>query len=151
MKNRPNGQPPVQELILRSQQRHRYFRFYYEVFFRSHGSSRGSVLLSANAKDKINALAAELMTDPDSVCRESSRNCTVFPEACSVSIEMEIVVNGVAQSVIWGSTLANVVDHPHHLELLRIYDGRLMPVKLDASDAKALRLPLLPGDHLLWS
>ncbi len=151
MKDRPSDQPPVQGLIPRSQQRHRYFRFYYEVLFRKSGNSRGSVLLSANAKDDIDLLAAELMSDPDSVCSGTSAHCTVFPEACSVSIEMEIVVNGSPRNVIWRSVLSDVLHHPQHLELFRIYNGRLTPVKLDANDAKALKLPLLPGDHVTWN
>ena len=151
MKDRPNDQPSVQKLILRSQQRHRYFRFYYEVLFRKSGNSRGSVLLSANAKGDINLLAAELMSDPDSVCDERSAHCTVFPEACSVSIEMEIVVNGSPRNVIWRSVLSDVVDHPHQLEFFRIYNGRLTPVKIDTDDSEALKLPLLPGDHVKWN
>jgi hypothetical protein len=151
MKDRPNDQPPVQELIPRSQQSHRYFRFYYEVLFRKSGNSRGSVLLSANAKNDINLLAAELMSDPDSVCGERSAHCTVFPEACSVSIEMEIVVNGSPRNVIWRSVLSDVMNQPHHLEFFRMYDGRLRPVKIDADDPKALKLPLLPGDHVKWN
>ena len=151
MKDRPNDQPPVQTLILPSQQRHRYFRFYYEVLFRKSGNSRGSVLLSANAKDDINLLAAELMSDPDSVCGERSAHCTVFPEACSVSIEMEIVVNGSPRNVIWRSVLSDVIDHPQHLEFFRIYNGRLTPVKIDTNDSKALKLPLLPRDHVTWN
>lgn len=151
MADRPKEQLSVQKLIPASQQRRRYFRFYYEVFFRKTGSSRGSVLLSANAKHEIKRLASALARNPDSVCRAGSKNCTVFPEACSVSIEMQIVVNGVARNVIWRSTLSNVVDHPHHVELLRFYKGRLTPVNLDARDEKALDLPLLPGDHVVWS
>jgi hypothetical protein len=150
MQHRPDEQTPVQQLIPRSQQRHRYFRFYYEVLFRRSGRSRGSVLLSANAKDGIDELAAELERDADSVCSERSTNCTVFPEACSVSIEMEVVVNGSPINLIWGSVLSNIVDHPQHLELWRIYHGRLTQVKLDAKDTSALRLPLLPGDHVRW-
>jgi hypothetical protein len=148
MKDRPKDQPPVQALIPRSQEGHRYFRFYYEVFFRKTGDSRGSVLLSANTKNDINLLAADLMSDPDSVCRGRSAHCTVFPDACSVSIEMEIVVNGSPRNVIWRSVLSDVVDQPHHVELFRIYNGRLTPVEFDANDAKAMQLPLLPGDHV---
>jgi hypothetical protein len=151
MKDRPNDQPPVQRLISLSEQRHEYFRFYYEVFFGRSGNSRGSVLLGANAKDEIDRLAAELMRDPDSICDVRSTNCAVFPEACSVSVEMGIVVNGSRRDVIWGSVLSDVVDHPHHLELLRIYNGRLTPVRVDVNDARALQLPLLPGDHMKWS
>jgi hypothetical protein len=151
MKNRASDQPPVQGLIPPSQQGHRYFRFYYEVLFKKSGNSRGSVLLSANAKEDIDRLAAELISDPDSVCGERSSHCTVFPEACSVSIEMEIVVNGSPRNVIWRSVLSDVIDHPHHIEFFRIYNGRLTPVKIDTNDAGALKLPLLPGDHVRWN
>lgn len=147
----PNGQPPVQRLIPRSQQDHRYFRFYYEILFRRSGTSRGSVLLSSDIGADIDRLAAQLMNDPDSVCSERAGNCAVFPEACSVSIEMAIVVNGSPRNVTWGSLLSSVATNPQHLELLRMYRGRLTPVKLDVHDANALRLPLLPGDHVNWS
>lgn len=151
MKNAPSGQAPVQQLIPAPQKRHRQFRFYYEVLFKRGGESHGSVLLSANASAEISRLTAELTSDPDSVCNERSGNCTVFPDACSVSVEMEIVVNGSPLNVVWGAVLSDIAKHPHHLELVRIYQGRLTPVKLDANDTKALRLPLLPGDHVKWS
>ena len=151
MQDRPKESLPVQQLISISQQERRYFRFYYEVLFKRSGSSRGSVLLSDDAKDGIDRLADELMTDPDSVCSGKSMNCTVFPEACSVSIEMEIVVNGAPRNVLWGSLLMSVVERPRHLELWRIYQGRLTSVKLVASDTNALRLPLLPGDRVKWN
>jgi hypothetical protein len=151
MKHRPNDQPPVQQLMGTSQRHYGYHRFYYAIIFRRAGNARGSVLLGANAKEELDRLATELLADPQTVCFNRSTNCTVFPEACSVSIEMEIVVNGIPQNVIWDSSLASVVDHPQHLELLRLYDDRLTPVKLDPSDREALQLPLLPGDHINWA
>jgi hypothetical protein len=67
-----------------------------------------------------------------------------------VSVEIEIAVNGTPRRVLWGSTLGNVAAHPRHVELLRHDRGRLAPVELDPADPNALRLPLLPGDHLSW-
>jgi hypothetical protein len=64
---------------------------------------------------------------------------------------MEIVVNGSPRNVIWRSVLSDVVNQPHRLELLRVYNGRLTPVRIDADDPKALKLPLLPGDHVKWN
>jgi hypothetical protein len=150
MKERPPDQPPVQRLIARPQKHYRYYRFYYEVFLKRAGA-RGSVLLGANSTEELDRLTAQLQTAPDSVCGDRSRNCTVFPEACSVSIEMQIVVNGEPRSVQWGTSLGSVAVQPRHLELLRAYAGRLMPVKIDASDPEALRLPLLPGDDVTWN
>jgi len=151
MKDRPTEQLPVEQLIHPFQVRHQSYRFYYEILFKKSGDTRGSVLIGAETKNDVNRITTDLLSDPDSVCGARSPNCTVFPEACSVSIEMEIVVNGRPQNVIWGGLLSNVVGHPHHLELFRIYNGRLFPVRLDTHDLEALRLPLLPGDHIKFS
>lgn len=150
MKDRPSDELPVQQLIGTPQTHYRYHRFYYEVFFKRAGEARGSVLLSSNAVDDLDRMAAQLRSDPDSVCKDRSKSCTVFPEACSVSVEMEIVVNGKARTVLWGNVLSDIADKPRNLELLRISNRRLLPVELDASDENALELPLLPGDHVSW-
>lgn len=148
MKDRPSEQPPVQQLIRPFEMHDRWYRFYYEIFFRRTGDTKGSVLVGAKQKKELDRLADHLLKDPDSVCSAQSRNCSVFPEACSVSIEMEIVVNGVPRSVTWGSTLASVIGQSRHIDLSRMYKRRLMPVKIDPQDANSLRLPLLPGDHV---
>lgn len=148
MKGRPSEQPPVQQLIRPSEMHDRWYRFYYEVFFRNSRETKGSVLLGARQKKELDRLSDQLLKDPDSVCGAHSRNCSVFPEVCSVSIEMEIVVNGTPRSVTWGSALANLLGQARHIELSRMYHGRLVPVQIDARDANALRLPLLPGDQV---
>lgn len=151
MKNRPSEDLAVQQLIRPFEMHYRCYRFYYEILFRRSGDVRGSVLVGAETKNDIDRIATQLLSDPDAVCNASSKNCTVFPEACSVSIEMEIVVNGAPRNVLWGSPLSDVVKHPEHLELSRIYKGRLVPVEVDPRDTNALKLPLLPGDHVKWS
>lgn len=150
MKQRPQDQAPVQKLIRTAQRHHRYYRFYFEILFRN-GEVHGSALLGAESRQDLSRLAAQLVALPDSVCGPKSPHCTVFPEACSVSLEMEVVVNGVPQSVIWGSRLKSVAAQSRHVELSRLYNGRLSPVVLDSSDPKALDVPLLPGDHVRWN
>jgi hypothetical protein len=110
MSGRPPDQMPVQQLIPTSQQNYRYYRFYFEILFRSKSSSRGSVLLGANSMDKLDRDASLLLTEPDRVCDGKSADCVSFPEACSVSVEMEVVVNGNRQSVLWGSSLSDVMQ-----------------------------------------
>ncbi|MBV9301708.1 MAG: hypothetical protein JOY62_07685 [Acidobacteriaceae bacterium] len=148
MKDRPSDDVPVERLISGVQTRCRYHRFYYEIFFRKAGESRGSVLLGANSSDELTSLAAQLLSDPESVCRHGSEQCTVFPEACSVSVEIQIVVDGKATTVPWSSTLSAVAEHTGTLKLFRVNNGRLLPVEFDARDDEALELPLLPGDHV---
>jgi len=147
----PKDQAPVQDLIQASLAGCRYHRFFYQIVFPSKAESRNAVLLSAASTGELDQLGAQLLSSPDSVCGGQSAHCTVFPEACTVSIEMEIVVNGAPRSVLWGIMLASIVDQPpRRLALLRMYAGHLVPVKIDRSDRNALRLPLLPGDHLNW-
>jgi hypothetical protein len=149
MPDRPKDQTPVQDLISRAETKYSYYRLYYEVVFAQRGHSYGSVLLGADSQAAIAALSAQL-THPEAVCSPGSAHCAVFPEACSVSVEMKIVVNGKPDSVLWGSTLGSIVKEPHHLEMKRLYAGQLRPVRIDAKDAQSLLLPLLPGDSIVW-
>ncbi len=151
MKQRPTDQAPVQHLIGGPQKHYRYYRFYSAIVFKRNGRTSGSVLLGANSTAELDRLAAQLLAEPASVCADKSAHCTAFPESCSVSIEMEIVVNGAPRTVMWGSLVGSVAIHPTHVELLRLYAGRPTPVEIDPSDPNALRLPLLPGDKLTWN
>jgi hypothetical protein len=115
------------------------------------GSARGSVLLGASSVDELNQLTSHLQAAPESVCTAQSAHCTVFPEACSVSLEIDIEVNGAPRTVHWNSTLASIAPHPSRLKLLRLSGNRITPVQLDPADPRALRLPLLPGDRIIWN
>jgi hypothetical protein len=150
MKDRPEDQKPVQGLIRESALAFRCYRFYYELVFASEGDSHGSALLGADSIEELNALSRQL-DQAATVCSEGSPHCTAFPEACSVSVEMRIIVNGKPQTVFWGSLLASIAPHPHHLEMSRLYAGRLRPIKINFRDPGALRLPLLPGDEITWN
>ena len=151
LKRRPRDQPPVQQLMRASQQRFRHYRFFWAVVFKRKGNIRSSVLLGSGSMDELDRLTTQLASDPDSVCGGQSAHCTVFPTVCTVSLQIEIVVNGAQQTVPWGSLLANVAARPRHVELSRLYNGRLSPVEIDPSDPNALRLPLLPGDQINWN
>ena len=145
MQNRPAYDLPVQQLISKAQLTFRYYRLYFEIFVPG-SSGHASALLGANSIEELNQLV-----DPTPACQPHSPHCTVFPEACTVSVEIEIEVNGQPQTTYWGSTLATLTTHPNHLKLKRLNQGQLTPVKIDAKDSKALRLPLLPGDQISWN
>ena len=150
MPGRPDGDAPVQDLISPAMRQTRLYRLYYEIVFNRATDSRGSVLLGANTKSELDQLSTKL-EHPETVCGPSSTNCTVFPEACSVSVEMEIQVNGKTESVVWSSRLSQVVgDHPRALSVKRLSGDRLVPVSMKRGDPGALRLPLLPGDQIEW-
>ena len=147
---RPSDQPPVQQLLSESQRRYPHHRLFFQVLVSKKADIRSAVLLSAESIDELDRLTDQLLTEPDSVCDGSSTHCTAFPEACSVSLEIEILVNGARRYVPWTSVLADVVERHRHVELLRPYTGRLAPVEIDPTDASAFRLPLLPGDRVKW-
>ena len=148
VKEPAGNQPPVQSLVSVAQERYRYHRFFYEILLNRKAELHGAVLLGAASAAELDRLATQLLADPASVCGTGAPRCSVFPQTCTASLEIEVVVNGAPRTVLWGSFLAGVVAHPSHVEVLRSYRGRLTPVVIDPSDATALRLPLLPGDHI---
>ena len=151
MSNRPEDQAPVQDLISTAETNFSHYRLYYEIVFSQRDHSHGSVLLGAGSQAEIEALSAQL-SHPEAVCSQGATHCTVFPEACSVSVEMKVIVNGTPESVLWGSTLASIVKQPPlHLEMKRLYAGELRPVRIDGRDVRSLSLPLLPGDRIVWN
>jgi hypothetical protein len=147
---RPRDQLPVQELIRTSQRRYHNYRFFYAVVFNHRGNIHGSVLLGAKSQNEMDRLTERLAADPDFVCGSPSEHCTVFPEMCTVSIDIEIVVNGAPRAVLSGSQLSSVAPAARHVELLRLFGDRLTPVQIDPNDPAALRSPLLPGDQVEW-
>lgn len=147
----PRGkQPPVQQLVRGAQRRYSYGRLFYAVALNRKGQTRGAVLLGASTASELDRLTTQLLADPESVCGGKSLHCTVFPEVCTASLDIEIVVNGAERTVPWGNVLENVATHPRHIEMLRLDAGRLVPVEIDSNDPAALRLPLLPGDRVTW-
>ncbi len=108
LEQRPADQLPIQQLIGPSRLHYRYYRYFFQIVFRQKAGVRGAVLLGANSIEELDVLPARLMTDPDAVCAGQSPHCAVFPEACTVALQMEIVVNGAARSVVWGSLLDSV-------------------------------------------
>jgi hypothetical protein len=147
---RPSDQPPVQQLVTEPQRAYLKHRFFYQVLLSKKSNIRSAVLLGAQSTDELDRLTKALLTQPDSVCGGASTHCTVFPEACTASLEIEIVVNGTSRTVLWGSTLAEFAEGHRHVALFRRYRGGLAPVEVDIRDREALRVPLLPGDVVKW-
>jgi len=146
----PSDQPPVQQLLSESQQRRHHHRFFYQVLLSKKSNVRSAVLLGAKSTDELDRMTNQLMSEPESVCGDASSQCTAFPEACTVSLEIAVMVNGARRTVSWGSTLADFFENHRHVELFRRYQNELAPVEVDNRDHEALRVPLLPGDVIKW-
>ena len=146
----PSDQPPVQQLLSEPQQRRHHHRFFYQVLLNKKSNVRSAVLLGAESTDELDRMTNQLMSEPESVCGDGSSQCTVFPEACTVSLEIAVLVNGARRMVSWGSTLADFSKNYRRVELLRRYRNELAPVEVDIRDHETLRVPLLPGDVIKW-
>jgi hypothetical protein len=148
----PSEQPQVQELLPDSQRHYIRYRYFYAVVFSHRGNIHGSVLLGAQSSEDLERLSTALMIDPDSVCEDASKHCTVFPEMCTASVDLEIVVNGVPRTVSLGSMLGSVVMGAHHVDVLRRNeDGHWASLKIEPNDPNALRVPLAAGDRIQWN
>jgi hypothetical protein len=150
MAQRPSRDQPVQDLISPQNTRFAYYRLYYEIVFARRSQAHGSVLLGADSMPEIEHLSSAL-GHPETVCYPGAAHCIVFPEACSVSVEMEIIVNGKAQPVVWGTVVGSLIkDGVHRVRMKRLRGGQPVSVQIDGRDPKALLLPLLPGDEIYW-
>lgn len=150
VEQRPSDQPPVQQLLSEPQMRRHHHRFFYQVLLSKKSNVRSAVLLGADSTEKLDRMTSQLMSEPESVCNDTSPQCTVFPEACTVSLEIEIMVNGTRRTVLWGSTLSDFRETHLRVHLFRPYKDRLTPIEIDIHDREALRVPLLPGDVVKW-
>ena len=146
----PTDQSSVSALMPDVQQQERFHRFYFQVVVNKKSGTSNALLLSSKSKAGLEQLVRLLASDPGSACGGKSQNCTVFPEACSVSLGIEIIVNGRPTKVAWTSTLASIVGKRKQFSIQRRQRGKLVRVELDPEDPEALRLPLLPGDTISW-
>jgi hypothetical protein len=147
---RPENQQPVQSLVSTTFAERRFHRFFYEVLFKSRAAMRGAVVVGASSVHELQDIGTRLVADPDSTCDGRQDRCVVFPEACTVSLEMEITVNGATATLPLGSSLASVAPHPRRAVVVRNYSGHPTPIEIPPNDIKALQLPLLPGDRVSW-
>jgi hypothetical protein len=150
-KNQSIDQPAVQTLILPRNLRYRYHRLLFKLAMSRTGPTHPAVLIGSGSIAQLDNVTTEFLL-AQSVCGpRRSTQCTAFPAFCTASVAIEIVLNGVARKIIWGSTLGSVAGHPRSVELVRDINGRLASVPIDVADPETLRLPLLHGDRLNWN
>lgn len=131
---RPSKQPPVTALFPEKARRRRQHRLYFQVVVDKTSGKANAVVLGAGSRGEMAALAARLTGK--TVC---AGGCTVFPEGSSVSLAMEIFVNGQPRTVLWGTNVLNVAGAQRAFTLRR--GEKVLP---------AGPVTLLPGDRIEW-
>lgn len=148
---RPDTEPPVEALLPAANRQFGAYRLFFSIRINRRGATRGAVLLGAPTQGELESRASALLADPDSVCREGAAECTVFPEVCTVSPLVETTVNGEQKVFVWGTPLSAAVKNATRVRLTRLLAGKRATVPIEAKDANALRLPLLPGDEISFN
>ena len=141
--NRPPDQPPIDSYLRPPQQRKRFHRLLLQVVMNRGTGESNAILLSGKSQAELAMLTAKLTADPGSICG-GGPNCAVFPVTGSVSVGMEVEVNGKPTFVAWGTLVGTLAGKQRPFSLTRLYRGRQRPVQLDINDPESLRLPLLP-------
>lgn len=139
------SQIPADQLLPAFMRNKRSYRFFYAVPFARASRPTASVLIGAKSAREIEDLSKRLAVSPDEVCRPQSTLCTVFPEGSTVSISMEIFVNGDQKVVLWGSVLGSLAQGRSAATLDRRGENHPQQIRLEGD---TLRMPLQPGDRI---
>ncbi|MBK7931051.1 MAG: hypothetical protein IPJ98_27335 [Bryobacterales bacterium] len=145
---RPAAETPTTQLVTAPQRAHDAYRLFFSIRVNRRGATRGAVMLGAPSQAALEARAAALLADPDSVCREGSPECVVFPEVCTVSPEIEVTVNGQLKVYTWATPLSAAAGKARSVKLTRMIEGKARTIPVDPADGNALRMPMLPGDEM---
>jgi hypothetical protein len=135
---RPKDQEAAKDLLPSSHLRSRFYRLYYAVKFSKSTGPGAPVLLGARSPAELEQMGSRLKEAPDEVCRAGSVRCTVFPESCTVSAEMVVVVNGQPTPFLYGSTLAAVAKG--HTSVMLERGG------IALNSERLMQVPLMPND-----
>jgi hypothetical protein len=149
--NRPGGQPSVNSTIPTAQLASRFHRLFFQVAADRESGPARAVLLSGDSHPAIVAVGESLLRG--SGCggaTASDLHCLAVPDGTTASVLFAVLANGKPLTLPWGSTAAGVVGAARPVKLWRKHRKRIVPVQLDAADSEALRLPLLPGDVLVF-
>jgi hypothetical protein len=149
MEPRPQGAPPVDQLISKRQQEQKYHRFFYQVLVHTPEAHRVAALVSSDSLGQLELLTERIQSGATALERVSVDDYTLFPESASAALEMTITVDGAPTHEVWGSKLSRVVPrNSPHPKLFRFYKGAWRRVDFDSGDRVLLSVPLLPGDRI---
>jgi hypothetical protein len=118
-----------------------------------------ATLLSASDEKTLADATRQLTSRPDAGCEvvtEHGANCMMFPPRVGVGIELGVHVNGRQVFVGLGGSLGGAIraEKPpadvETLQVRRLYQGKLIPIKFDPTSRAILNLILMPGDEITW-
>jgi len=138
-----------------------YFRFVLRTEAEASEHISIATLLSAPDQKTLAEATRQLISKPQASCKEavtaSGAICMLFPPMVGVGIELGVHVNGRQVFVGLGGWLDDTVrgakplaDIEKTLQVRRLYQGRLIPIKFDPTSQSIFSLVLMPGDEITW-
>ncbi len=138
---------------------------YFRLVLRTEAAASENIsiatLLSAPDKKTLADATRQLMSGPAQPCEivtVPGANCMTFPPRVGVGIELGVCVNGHEVFVGLGGSLAGAInsekppaDIEKTLQVRRLYQGKLIPIKFDPTSRAIFNLVLMPGDEITWA
>lgn len=117
------------------------------------------LIVGARSKAALDAAAARVHQSP-ALCATLGGDawCRVVPYGSMVTAEIPVKLQGHATYVPLGLTIGEAISNTgidpaaqlQHLEILRKYRSRSLPIRFDRRQTAILGLPLVPGDSVRW-
>jgi hypothetical protein len=137
---------------------------YFRLVLRSAAAASENIsiatLLSAPDEKTLADATRQLTSKPEETCEdvtEHGANCMMFPPRVGVGIELGVLVNGRQVFVGLGGWLDDTVKGANSLAVIektlqvrRLYQGHLIPIKFDPTSQAIFALVLMPGDEITW-
>jgi hypothetical protein len=153
-KSRPTGTP------LHIEDSARYVRLFFRAW-RISGDYRIALLATREA-GVLDSMTAEFESDPERFCRETNRlraTCLSVPMEMTLTAEMKVRANGKPAYIAVGGNIGELlrtagIRQPQNvvqgLQVLRPYEGALVPVEFDRTRPDILALTLMGGEEIRW-
>ncbi len=153
--------PATEVLVLPESMR--YARYYFRMW--SMGQNRKIALLAAASRELLASASEKFEADPEDFCRSVSSvrlACVSVPGQMMITPELRIAVNGRMVYLPVGGNLGQalrsvgVKDQKAlaallpRLQVLRPYDGMLLPVEFDRSRGDIFGLVPIGGEQIHW-
>nr|HEV7952715.1 hypothetical protein [Candidatus Acidoferrales bacterium] len=137
---------------------------YFRLVLRSSAAATENIsiatLLSAPDEKTLSDATRQLTSKPEEACEAVTApgaNCMMFPPRVGVGIELGVHVNGRQVFVGLGGWLDDTVKGANSLAVIektlqvrRLYQGHLIPIKFDPTSQSIFALVLMPGDEITW-
>lgn len=136
-----------------------YFRLLLKKNLTSADPITVAIILSSADRKLLDDATKELDSSDEASCHaitSPSATCIMFPTLTGVNAEIRVKVNGKEAFARLGAQVNEVIrefgtdDMPRSVQVRRLFDKRLVPIKGDSDSKDLLALILMPGDVISY-